>query len=558
MAKNDDELLKLQAKVKKLEKINKALMDRVESAIDLQGNAFSLFEGNILLQREVAEKSKELEEAKDLLLQQKKSLDAVVMISHTNAAGVVQEVNQKFCQISGYEREEFIGKNLKILNSGMHSSEFWSKFWETIKSGFTFRGEVCNKSKSGDLFWEEKVVLPTFHEEKGIIGFIAVSIDITAKKQSERMLFHQAKLISIGEMASGIGHEINNPLTVSVGNTLSIKKELLDMGFHNNSILEKIDKICEANDRISKIVYGLRTYSRDDTDKEEVISINDVISSTLNLVKDIYEKDGVKILFEVSPESLFVLGHKGKLQQIVMNLISNARDALEEIKKKQIIVKCESDDQYVTINVIDNGCGIPQNVIGEILNPFFTTKRAGKGTGIGLSFVNEEIKKIGGELKIQSVENKGSTFQVILPLTQKPQEKEQAEQDENISLSGNVLIVDDEEGIREILADILEDIGLNVEQADDGDTALEKVKEKNYDFICTDMKMKRMQGDQFIINAKKHISEDCAVFIITGGVTENYMESNNNVLSDLINGQIDKPFTPKTIAKVLKNFKKAA
>lgn len=402
-------------------------------------------------------------------------------------------------------------------------------------------------------------MLPDFDEKSGIIGFTSVAIDITAKKEGEDKIFHQAKLVSLGEMASGIGHEINNPLTISMGNILAIKKDLLEMGFSHTSILEKLDKVNEANERINKIVLALRTYSRQDTVKEEVISMNDIVFSTVNLVRDIYEKDQISISIENNDPDSFVVGFKGKLQQILMNLLSNAKDAIAENKNKKIIIKISQVDQNVKLSVIDNGCGIPHKIKQKILNPFFTTKSVGKGTGIGLSFVHEQVNKMNGELIIESKEGIGSTFTISFPLSdQVCSISRNTKVEEEVHLSGSVLVVDDEEGIREILTDIFTDLGLKVDEAEDGDIALEMVKSKKYDFICTDMKMKRMQGDQFIVEAKKVVGDECAIFIITGGVTDNYMDNADNVLSDLINGQIDKPFTPKSIAKIFSNFKKAS
>lgn len=140
MAKNEKEVEILLKKIAKLEKINKALMDRVESSVVSQGSAFSLFEGNILLQKQVKEKTWELEKTKNELLKQKKSLDAVVMISETDVTGKIFNVNKNFCDTTKYSKEELIGKNIKILSSGMHSKEFWKKFWDTINSGFPYKG----------------------------------------------------------------------------------------------------------------------------------------------------------------------------------------------------------------------------------------------------------------------------------------------------------------------------------------------------------------------------------------------------------------------------------
>jgi PAS domain S-box-containing protein len=157
-------------------------------------------------------------------LRHKNSLDRTASISETDTNGIITSVNDLLCKISGYREDELIGQPHKILNSKSHSSEFWKGFWETITSGKVWKGEICNIAKDGTLYWVDATVIPNLDIEGKITGYTAVRIDITQRKESQRQMEHKAKLASIGEMAAGVGHEINNPLAISTGNISIIKK----------------------------------------------------------------------------------------------------------------------------------------------------------------------------------------------------------------------------------------------------------------------------------------------------------------------------------------------
>ncbi|MBT3980720.1 MAG: response regulator [Bacteriovoracaceae bacterium] len=492
------------------------------------------------------------------LIKQKKLLDITALVSKTDTKGIITYANDTFCELSKYSRQELIGRSHNIVSSGIHSKVFWKGFWDTIRQGETFKGEICNKAKDGSLYWVQATIFPIFDSDKKITGYSGVRVNITDRKETERQMVHQSKLASIGEMAAGVGHEINNPLTISIGNIALMKKELKKDNYEKESIFDKLKKIEHGHERIRKIVDGLRTYSRSDTNHNEVISMREAIDQTVNLISEIYEKEGVVIIRENPDRKLFTRGSLGKLQQIVMNLISNAKDATEGQDKREIHLSLEEiGSNSLVFSVRDNGCGISDDNMNQILNPFFTTKEIGKGTGMGLGLVNELTKKLNGKLSIESTVNEGSLFSITLPSKSDSDfEQQQQQQQNNGKLKGVALIVDDEKAIRELLVNLLEDLGLEVDEADDGDTALEKVKNKRYDYICTDMKMQRMQGEEFINKARKLPNGDTGFFIVTGGVTTNYSEKKRAELWNIADGYIKKPFTEESLYNVLSKYKK--
>lgn len=381
---------------------------------------------------------------------------------------------------------------------------------------------------------------------------------ISDLKEKDKTINHQSKLASIGEMAASVGHEINNPLAIVVGNVSLIKKGLNSTKVDKTEIIKKVNKIEDANERIRRIVDGLRTFARIDTEEMKAIPMREAVDKTIDLISELYERDGIKIIRDIDKPHLFANGNIGKVQQIVMNFISNARDATKGQENREIRCSLKPFDQSRLIfSVKDNGTGMSEQVKARVLDPFFTTKAEGFGTGIGLGLVARFVKEMDGEIKIETKLGAGSTFSIILPSVDGTalEQKEEQEKEKNNNLKGIALVVDDEEGIREILIDHLEDLGLAVEEAEDGDLALELVKKKKYDYICTDMRMKRMQGMDFIKKARKLPNGNTGIFIITGGLTTDYSSGDRQELKRIADGYITKPFSEDSIYEVLSKYK---
>ena len=368
-------------------------------------------------------------------------------------------------------------------------------------------------------------------------------------------LINREKLASIGEIAAGVGHEINNPLAIIVGNVNVIKNSLSADNIINERISNSLLKIELSNNRIKKIVDGLRTYSRTDSDNFEIISLGEAVSQTIFLVEEIYLSSGVSLSVEIEKSSLFMMGNIGKLQQIIMNLLSNAKDATEGKLRRQISIHVYNHlNHQVVLKISDNGTGIPQKIIDKIFNPFFTTKEFGKGTGIGLGLVNEFVKAMNGNISVQSTIDVGSLFTINFPHSINQINEKTVSENEQTKLSGNVLVVDDEPDILEILSDNLKELGLTVDTALNGQIALLMFENKKYDYVCTDFMMPELNGKEFIKLAKKlNKSHETKFYIISGGILSQSQNSAIDDLESLIDGFIQKPFTPESIYQVLKS-----
>lgn len=494
------------------------------------------------------------------MLDQKRSLDIAALVSETDLKGNITYVNDKFCEVSQYSREELIGQKHSIVNSGTHSKLFWKDMWKKMTSGIVWTSEICNRAKDGSLYWVESTFIPVYDDEGKIRKYSSVRIDITEKKESEKLLSHTEKLASIGELAAGVGHEINNPLAIVLGNLQKLKKELKKDQLDSNQLKIAIKNQEEGIERIATIVDSLRTYARMDTEYNQTLNVHQLIEKTNSLVGSMYEKEGIYIDLELNASEYYIKGNIGKFQQVLMILLSNAKDAIANLSSPKIKIITESNNSIITVKVIDNGVGIPDNIKDKIFESFFTTKDLGKGTGIGLGVLAKIVFDMKGKINLDSKLTVGSTFILSFPLTKDEFVEENfvptKEVENEFRLNGSVLIVDDEEGIRELLVDILEDMGLKVDSAESGEKALALVKHNFYDYICTDMKMPKMTGDQFIEESKKLPNGKTNYFIITGGVTTNFSKERRASLREIADGYIKKPFTEESIYEVLYRYNK--
>jgi len=414
-----DDVAQLKEKIRRLEKINHVLIERVEKTISHFGSSFSLFQKNSILQDEISRKTQQLDQSILEIQRQRRAINEGLIFAETDELGLIFNVNEKFCEVSGYSKSELIGESFKILNSDVHPPDFWLDFWKTLKVNGTFRGEICNRRKNGELYWVESIIYPLFYSSGAISGYTSVQIDITEKKAQQIKANHNEKLASIGELAAGIGHEVNNPLTIAACNILLLKKNFLQQSTPIAAdVLKKMEMIETAHYRIKKIVDGLRVYSRMDSDSISDVSMTSTVSTTVDLVKGVYKTLGITVTLELPLNyDLIVSANHGKLQQVLMNLITNARDATETRETRLISIKLlRNQNNEVAMSVQDNGIGIPAHLRQKILEPFFTTKSVNHGTGIGLGIVSEFVKQFGGRLEIESELNSGSQFTVYLPI----------------------------------------------------------------------------------------------------------------------------------------------
>lgn len=381
-------------------------------------------------------------------------------------------------------------------------------------------------------------------------------------EEQRKISMHQSKLAAIGEIAAGVGHEINNPLFISNGYLNVIKAEIFSKDKADSlKIKEAVNKIENANGRIEKIVNGLRRFSRQNSETIEEFSLEALLLDSYNLVKDIFHSDGVEILYLSNLKSEhFITGNPGKMQQVIMNLLTNARDALEGMDRKEITINADYKDNKIKLIISDTGKGIPKELHEKIFEPFFTTKEVDKGTGIGLGLVNSIVQEHGGEIFLESKLNEGAKFIIELPsfeiIKDLSLNEENKQEDTNLNMYDGlqILLVDDEEDIRSLMTDILEDIGAHVHSVSNGIEALDMIKSKKFDLIVSDMKMPKMDGLAFLKKFREDENNDSTKFLVmTGGISSS-MEEEKDRMGNGVDGYLYKPLTIQNIKKTIQHL----
>ena len=289
---------------------------------------------------------------------------------------------------------------------------------------FSWTGRIV--TRAGKVKWIEGKSTPHVHID-GTIIWNGILLDSTKTKLLENRLkekqaleSHDARLTFIGEVAAGIGHEIKNPLTIANYQVERIERVLQTKAEAPAEVFTCIEKYKNASSRILKIVQGLNILSRKNSAEFTNIDAKVVVLQVVNFLKEIYKKESIQVHFAFDESDAFILGDDGWLTQCMINLFSNAKDAVESTERKEILVKVEIDQQNKTVilSVKDSGCGIPKNILDKIFDPFFTTKLAGKGTGIGLSTTLELTKQMQGRIEVNS-SDQGTEFQLLFPLFKK-------------------------------------------------------------------------------------------------------------------------------------------
>jgi PAS domain S-box-containing protein len=340
------------------------------------------------------------------------------IVATTDKKGDITSVNDNFCAISGYTRDELMGQNHRILNSGFHDKNFFREMWQTISQRQVWRGEVKNKKKDGDFYWVNTIISPLLDPSgNSIEGYISVRFDITADKERQMRLIENSKLSSLGEMSAGIAHEINNPLGIISGKVERLHKHLKRDELDREAMLGELSKIESMIERIGRIVSSLKSYSRNaDQDPAEEVRLSEIIESTMEICRERLERNGVKILISIS-ENATIECRASQISQVLVNLITNAYDAIEQLPEKWIQIKCKKLAQSVKIEVSDCGLGIKPEIADKIMTPFYTTKEVGRGTGLGLSISQRIISEHHGTFFYDPTAA-NTTFVITLPLKQ--------------------------------------------------------------------------------------------------------------------------------------------
>ncbi|MBU8771920.1 PAS domain S-box protein [Cytobacillus oceanisediminis] len=334
------------------------------------------------------------------------ALDQSSIIAFTDEKGTITNVNEKFCEISQYSREELIGQNHSILNSGLHSKEFFKNLWKTIGQGEVWKGEIRNKAKDGSYYWVHTTIVPFLNANGKPYQYLSIRNDITERKKTEEVLHQQDKLAAVGQLAAGVAHEIRNPLTTMKGYT-----EFLQLDETHEERQEYLSIILDEIDRVNNIVEDFMVLAKPKAAELEERDIIPIIKNVVSFLEFEARNRNVKIGFEYQQDIIQIECDENRLKQVFLNFIKNGIEAMPD--GGNITVRAGIINNQVQIAIKDTGVGIPQEKLKNIGEPFFTTKKNGNGLGLMVSF--KIIESHNGKVFIESELNKGTTFNIVLP-----------------------------------------------------------------------------------------------------------------------------------------------
>ncbi len=449
---------------------------------------------------------------------------AIDAISISDKDGIISYVNSSLEEIYGYEPGELVGKQIDVLNA---NEETTRRLITSINEKGSWSGEIEAKRKSGEVFPAFLTISTVRDDEGHFIAMLGTSRDISEQKKIEeekeetaQKAYLSSRLAAVGQMAAGIAHEINNPLTGVIGfaDLLMSRTDIPD------DIRKDIEIINDGAQRVGKIVKGMLTFARNSKTEREYADINEILKTTLTLRDYEMTTTDIKVETHLGSDLPMTMAAGGQLQQVFLNIIINAEQAIKKTHGRgNLIIKTEGTKDVIRVSFQDDGPGIDRENIDRIFEPFFTTKQPGEGTGLGLSLCYAIIQEHNGQIYVKSTKGKGATFIVELPIigpNNNPGLPEVAEEEEEEEVQKNkILIIDDEVVVRHFLKRMLTDAGHVVETVDNASDGLERISEEQYDLILLDIKMPDISGIE-VYQRVRELDEAIAkkIIFITGDV----------------------------------------
>jgi PAS domain S-box-containing protein len=612
-----------------------------------------------------------LKELSDL----KFAIDQSAIVAVTDQRGTITYVNDKFCEISKYDREELIGQDHRIINSGYHSTDFIRNLWTTIATGKVWRGEIRNRAKDGSIYWVDTTIVPFLNDEGKPIQYIAIRYEITERKLGEERIRQQASLLdraqdaiiacdlnfailfwnkgaesiygwelsdvlgrsiaavlyeqgephlaalreaarendewrseerhvkrsgqkvfvesrwslvhndhgkpdyfliintdvtekkrveeqllraqrmeSIGTLAGGIAHDLNNilsPILMAVG--------MLEMRSSDPDMVRWLHVIKENTERGAALVQQVLTFARGMKGERVTVQVRHIIKDLFKVLDQTLPKS-IAVKYDIDPELNVISADPTQIHQVLMNLCINARDAMPAggtltVTARNVVI----DEHYARMNidaalgpyvhvvVTDTGTGMSAELLKRIFDPFFTTKEVGKGTGLGLSTAITIVKSHGGFINAYSEPGKGSKFSIYLPANVSPEPETEKSAEPKVPMGAGelILVVDDEQNIRDVTKGTLEKYGFRADVAADGIEGLAIFAEKRNSIaaVISDVSMPFMDGPAMIRAVRK--LEPATKIIVMSGLMNTAQAAEMQELD--VRVVLQKPFTAETL-----------
>lgn len=503
--------------------------------------------------RDLTSQNRTRAERKRLIAAVEQAGEAIVI---TDARGSILFVNPAFVRMTGYSAAEAIGRNPRILKSGEQDEPFYRNLWTTISSGNTWSGRMVNRRKDGTLYTDETTIAPVRDALNQIVNYVAVNRDLTEHLRLSAQFFQAQKMEAVGLLAGGVAHDYNNMLTVIIGYAeLALRKVDPSQPLHGD-----LEEIVKAAKHSTDITRQLLAFARKQTIIPVVLELNQSVESMLKMLQRLIGED-IDLAWLPGNGLFQVKMDPAQINQILANLCVNSRDAIAGVGKITIETENAALDnsycahhvgfvagEYVQLAVSDDGCGMDKETVSQIFEPFFTSKGAGQGTGLGLSTVYGIVKQNNGFINVYSEPGKGTTFRIYLPryadqpVVPRPEEAAEIPHGHGET----VLVVEDEPAIQAVSKILLEELGYRVLVAGTPGEAIGLAEEyaSRIDLIITDVVMPEMNG-RVLAERVLSIYPDMRILFMSGYTAD--VIAHRGVLDEGVNF-MQKPFSLKDLA----------
>ena len=419
----------------------------------------------------------------------------------TDTQGSIVYVNPAFERTSGYTSAEALGQNARIVKSGKQDEAFYRNLWGTLERGERWEGHFINRKKDASLYEEDATITPVRDAAGTIVNYVAIKRDVTREMQLEAQFRQSQKMEAIGLLAGGVAHDFNNLLAV-----IQMQTDLLNFGGGlSQAQTQSIKEITTCVERATDLTRQLLLFSRKEVFQPGPLDLNEAIQSTIKMLKRIIRED-IEMQFKFAAGPLPLLANRGMLNQVLLNLAVNARDAMPNGGRLLIETSTADFDElataqstnarlgaYVCLSVSDSGCGISPDILPHIFEPFFTTKAIGKGTGLGLASVFGIVQQHHGWVNVYTEAGRGTMFRIYLPRMVGEAIDEMAPNPSPPLRGGTetILLVEDEPALRLAVHQALSQLGYVVFEAASGVKArvVWRAHQHDIDLLLTDLMM---------------------------------------------------------------------
>jgi len=539
-----------------------------EATLEVQGTKEIVHLASALSSMYAALRSSEssLKQTNILLNNILESVPDLVFLKDTK--GVYLGCNHAFCTLVGKASEaDVIGCTDFDFFEATQAKQFLEQDKRIFTQGESLRSETWMAYADGDKGLFDTLKSPYRNEEGEMLGLVGISRDITGIKDLEAQFYQAQKMEAIGTLVGGIAHDFNNILAAMTGNMYLAKRSMVQGDI--SAAVAKVERIEGLSDKAAAMIAQLLSFSRKGVMQKKTLSMQAFVQESLQLAK-VTIPENIQVKHDIENEPMMVCADSSQLQQVLMNLLNNARDAVQNMSEPTIAVSLHTFipsesfkkkhgvadiDTWVHLCVQDNGDGIAEEDIEHIFDPFFTTKEVDKGTGLGLSMVYGAIQSHHGVIEVESKQGEGTSFHVYLPIIKSSLDKKSIEPKiQMTAVNGEmILLADDEDEVRQATAEVLETMGYRVFQASDGEQALAIFKEdyKDIALVIVDVVMPKLGGVQ-LVQALREIKANVPVILITGYDKNNVLKTGSiPTQSQILTKPIDFNMLQATIDQLL-------